>query len=166
VITTADQQAHQGVRLLDHVVEVTPALVAAEGSCATLQTMITSLNTVANQGAHSGFYMLSAVQAHENLHITQYRSAVAPVFRTLKAAVEALSVPAASAADAAAAKTAIKALPAFTAAMATFNAAELAANNATAAHSPMAPFSAIEHTVVDPMITTIKARRTALKCAP
>ena len=119
-MTKADQQAHQGVRLLPGVVEVTPALVAAENSCATLQTMITSLDTVANQGADSGFYMLSAVQAHENLHITQYRGDLAPHYATLKTAVEALSVPAAGVADAAAAKAAIKALQAYTAAMATF----------------------------------------------
>jgi len=164
VITKADQQAHQGVRLLPGVVEVTPALVAAEASCATLQTMITSLDTVANQGADSGFYMLSAVQAHEDLHITQYRGDLAPHYATLKAAVEALSVPMAGIADAAAAKAAIKALPAFTTAMATFHAGDVAANNKTAAHTLAATFNAIEHTVVDPMITTIKARRTTLKC--
>jgi hypothetical protein len=164
VITTANQQARQGVRLLPGVVEVTPALVAAEGSCATLQTMITSLDTVANQGADSGFYMLSAVQAHENLHITQYRGDLAPHYATLKTTLEALSVPAAGIADAAAAKAAIKALPAFTTAMATFHAGDVAANNKTAAHTLAATFSAAEHTVVDPMIATIKARRTTLKC--
>src|SRR5215203_381484 len=164
VITKADQQAHQGVRLLPGVKEVTAALVAAEGSCATLQTMITSLDTVANQGADSGFYMLSAVQAHEDLHITQYRGDLAPHYATLKATVEALSVPLAGSADAAAAKAAIKALPAFTTAIAKFHAGDVAANNKTAAHTLAATFSAIEHTVVDPMITTIKTRRTTLKC--
>jgi len=166
VITTADQQSHQGVRLLPGVVEVTPALVAAEASCPTLQTMITSLDSVANQGADSGFYMLSAVQAHEDLHNTQYRTSFAPHYPTLKTAVEKLTVPLASQPDAAAAKAAIKALPAFTAAMAAFHAADVAANNATGSHTPIAPFKAAEHGVVDPMIATIKARRTALKCAP
>jgi len=166
VITTADQQAHQGVRLLPGVVEVTAGSVAAEASCATLQTMSTSLNSVANQGAHSGFYMLSAVQAHENLHITQYRGDLAPHYATLKAAVEALTVPLASHAGAAAAKTAIKALPAFTAAMSTFLAGDVAANNKTAAHTLAASFNVAEHGVVDPMIATIAARRTALKCPP
>ncbi|MDC8758041.1 DUF4157 domain-containing protein [Janthinobacterium fluminis] len=166
VITTANQQARQGVRLLPGVTEVTAASVAAEASCATLQTMITSLNTVANQGAHSGFYMLSAVQAHENLHITQYRGDIAPHYATLKTAVEALSVPAAGIADAAAAKAAIKALPAFTAAMATFHAGDVAANNKTAAHTLAASFNVVEHAVVDPMIATIRTRKTALACPP
>jgi hypothetical protein len=166
VVTKADQQARQGVRLLPGVVEVTAALVAAEADCATLQTMITSLNTVANQGAHSGFYMLAGVQAHETLHVTQYRADLAPHFTTFKTAVEALTVPFASHANAAAAKTAIKALPAYTAAAAALHAGDVAANNATAAHSPVAPFNTAEHGVVDPMVVTIKARRTGLKCAP
>jgi len=166
VITTANQQAHQGVRLVAGVVEVTNAMVAAEASAAKLTTMATSLKTVADQGAHSGFYMISAVQAHENLHITQYRTAIASHYTTLKAAIEALTAPFAGNADAAAAKTAIKALPAFTTAMATFHAADVAANNATAAHAPMAPFITAEHTVVDPMIATINARKAALAPPP
>ncbi|MEO7732820.1 MAG: hypothetical protein ABIY55_17770, partial [Kofleriaceae bacterium] len=162
VITKADQQAHQGVRLLPGVVEVTNAMVAAETSAAKLTTMATSLKTVADQGTDSGFYMLSAVQAHEDLHITQYRSAIGPHYATLKAAIEALTVPFAGNADAAAAKTAIKGLSGFTSAMATFHAGDVAANNATAGHSPMAPFSAAEHSVVDSMIATINTRKAAL----
>jgi hypothetical protein len=166
VITKADQQCHQGVRLLPGVVEVTPALVAAENNCAHLQTAIASLNTVANQGADSGYYMVNAVQAHENVHITQYRTALAPHYLTLKTAIEALTVPLASQNTAATAKNAIKALPAYTVAMATFHAADVAANNATAAHPSAASFNTAEHGVVDPMIATITARRTALGCAP
>jgi len=166
VITKADQQTHQGVRLLPGVVEVTPALVAGEANCGRLQTMITSLNNVANQGAHSGFYMIGAVQAHENLHITQYRAGLPPHYTILRTAIEALTVPLASHNTARAAKAAIKALPAYTAAMATFHAADVAVNNATAAHAPVAPFNTAEHGVVNPMITTIRARRTALGCPP
>jgi hypothetical protein len=164
-ITKADQQAHQGVRLLPGVVEVTGALVAAESDCGVLQTMITSLKTVADQGADSGYYMIGAVQAHENLHITQYRADLNPAFATFRATVEALTVPLAGNPDAATAKAAIQALPAFTTAMATFHAADVAANNKTAGHTNMASFKAVEHGVVDPMINTIKARRTTLKCA-
>lgn len=163
VITKADQQAHQGVRLLPGVVEVTAVLVGGS-ACGPLGTIKKSLKDVADQKADSGFYMLSAVQAHEDLHITQYRAALPPAYTALKTAVEALTLPVASAANPAAAKTAIKALPAYTTAIATFNAADVAANNATASHSPLAPFIAIEHTVVDPMIAAVDARRTTLKC--
>ena len=166
VITKADQRGHQGVRLLAGVTELTGVLVAAEADCGKLTTMAKSLKDVANQGTHSGFYMISAVQAHEDLHITQYRTPLNALYTTLKAAVEALTVPFAGNADAGAAKAAIKALPAFTTAKATFTAGELAANNATASHSPMAPFSAVELVVVTPMITTIDARKVTLKCAP
>jgi len=165
-ITTADQQAHQGVRLLPGVVEVTAALVSGESDCGKLTTMSTSLNTVANQGANSGFYMISAVQAHENLHITQYRADLNPAYATFRTAVEGLSVPQAGNPDAASAKVAIKALPAYTTALATFHAADVAANNKTAAHTNAASFNAVEHGIVDPMIATIAARRTALTCPP
>jgi hypothetical protein len=75
-----------------------------------------------------------------------------------------LTVPLAGSADASAAKAAIKALPAYTTAMATFHAADVAVNNASGAHSPVAPFNTAEHGVVDPMIANIRARRTALTC--
>ena len=166
VITKADQQSHQGTRLLAGVVEVTPALVAGEARCAVLQTMITSLNSVANQGADSGFYMLAAVQAHEDVHIAQYRPGLAPHYATLKTEIEALTVPLGSAATAADAKAAIQALPAYTTAMAKFHAGDVAVNNASGAHAPVAPFTTAEHGVVDPMIATIRARRTTLKCPP
>jgi hypothetical protein len=165
-VTKADQQAHQGVRLVAGVVEVTAGLVAGEADCGKLKTMATSLNSVANQGAHSGFYMLSAVQAHENLHITQYRADLAPAYAAFRTTVEALTVPIAGAADAAAAKVAITALPAFTVATATFRAAHVTAQNKTASHPSMAAFNAAEHAVVDPMIATINTRRTALTCPP
>jgi len=165
-ITTADQQSHQGVQLIAGVTEVTDALVAGEEDCDVLKTMIKSLKDVADQNPNSGYYMIAAVQAHEDVHIRQYRAGLAPHYTTLRTAVEALTVPLAAHADAAAAATAIKALPAFTTAMATFHAADVTVNNTSGAHAPSAPFKTAEHGVVDPMITRIKARRTALKCAP
>jgi hypothetical protein len=163
-ITQADEQTHQGVRLLPGQAEVTPALVAGEASCPRLKTMRTSLDSVASQGPKSGFYMVAAVQSHEDVHVAQYRADLPAHYTTLKTAIEALTVPFAGTATAAAAKAAIKALPAYTTAMATFAAAEVAVNNKTGTHSPVAPFSTAEHRVVDPMITTIRARETALKC--
>jgi hypothetical protein len=166
VITQADEQTHQGVRLLPGQAEVTPALVAGEASCPRLKTMVTSLNSIASQGPKSGFYMVAAVQAHEDVHISQYRAGMAPHYTTLKTAIEALTVPFAGTPTAAAAKAAIKALPAYTAAMATFHAGDVAENNKTGTHAPVAPFNTAEHGVVDPMVTTIQARETALGCPP
>jgi hypothetical protein len=127
--------------------------------------MVTSLNSVASQGADSGFYMLAAVQAHEDVHIRQYRAGLAPLYAALKTAVEALTVPLAGN-TATSAAAAIKALPAYTVAMATFHAGDVAVNNASGQHTPAAPFNTAEHSVVDPMIATIGARRTALTCPP
>jgi hypothetical protein len=165
-ITTADQQSHQGVQLVAGVTEVTDALVAGESDCDVLKTMFTSLKDVADQKPDSGYYMIAAVQAHEDVHIRQYRAGLAPHYNILRTAVEALTVPFAAHPDADAAATAIKALPAFTTAMARFHSADVSVNNTSGGHSPAAPFKTAEHGVVDPMITRIKARRTALKCAP
>ena len=71
-VTQADQQTRQTSRLLPGVVEVTQTLIDGTSSCATLATMSTSLASVAAQGADSGYYVVAAVEAHENLHVTQY----------------------------------------------------------------------------------------------
>jgi hypothetical protein len=164
VVSTADGLVHTKSRLLPGVVEVTAALVNAEKDCGTLSRMATSLKDAADGKAHLGYYMLAAVEAHENLHVTHYKAGVNPAFATFKAAVEALTIPKGDAKDAAAAATKIKALPAYTAALTAFRAAETKAGADTAAHKPAGDFAKAEHAVVDPMIKTITDRRTALKC--
>ena len=82
----------------------------------------------------------------------------------MKAALEALSLPLKDASTKAAAKTALKALAGYTTANATFHAADVAANNATAAHSPVQPFIDVELAVVQPFINAINTRRAALGC--
>ena len=164
VVSTADGLVHTKSRLLPGVVEVTAALVNAEKDCGTLSRMATSLKDAADGKAHLGYYMLAAVEAHENLHVTHYKAGVKPAVATFKAAVEALTIPKGDAKDAADAATKIKALPAYTAALTAFRAAETKAAADTAAHKPAGDFAKAEHTVVDPMIKTITDRRTALKC--
>jgi hypothetical protein len=164
VVSTADGLVHTKSRLLPGVVEVTAALVHAEKDCGTLSRMATSLKDAADGKAHLGYYMLAAVEAHENLHVTHYKAGVNPAFATFKAAVEALTIPKGDAKDAADAATKIKALPAYTAALTAFRAAETKAAADTAAHKPAGDFAKAEHAVVDPMIKTITDRRTALKC--
>ncbi|OAI14276.1 hypothetical protein A1355_00845 [Methylomonas koyamae] len=125
--------------------------------------MIRSLNDVANQNADSGYYMLYAVQAHEDLHITQYRNDLNPAYTKLKNAIEALSIPLGDADNAADAKAKIMALPSYSGAMTIFHNDDVAANNKTTKHNPIPPFIDIEHGVVDARVTTIGARKTALK---
>ncbi|MBK8100105.1 MAG: hypothetical protein IPK26_23640 [Planctomycetes bacterium] len=164
-VTTAESPYDQGSRLLPGVVEVTAALVAATSSCVTLNTMITSLNSVANQGLDSGYYMISAVEAHEDYHVTEARRDVAPPYNTFRTTVEALSVPLAGTANPLDAATAIRALAAYQTALATFEADALTALQMTASHVNLAEFIRVEHAVVDPMISgTIRPRKTALSC--
>ncbi|WP_426992620.1 hypothetical protein [Methylomonas sp. CM2] len=163
-ITKADQQVHQGVRLLPGVAGVTSAIIQSTSSCLVLNAMKTSLNDVADQNADSGYYVLSAVQAHEDLHIIQYRNDLNPAYTKLKNSIEALSIPLTDAKNAAEAKVKIQALASYSNAMTIFHTDDVAANNATAAHNPMQPFIDIEHGVVDPVIAKINTRRTALGC--
>ena len=164
VVSTADGLVHSKSRLLPGVVEVTAALVNAEKNCGTLSRMATSLKDAADGKDHLGYYMVAAVVAHENLHVTHYKAGVNPAFATFKAAVEALAIPKGDAKNAADAATKIKALPAYTAALTAFQAAETKAAADTAAHKPAGDFEKAEHAVVDPMIKTITDRRAALKC--
>jgi hypothetical protein len=164
VVSTADGLVHTKARLLANVVEVTAEMVAAEKSCDTLSRMATSLTNVADGKDPLGYYMLAAVQAHENLHVTHFKTAVDAAFATFKTAVEGLTIPKGNAKNAAEAATMIKALPAYTAALTAFQAAETKAAADTAAHKPAGDFPKAEHAVVDPMIKKINDRRAELKC--
>ena len=163
-ITQADSQIEQSVRLLPGVTEVTDTLISTTNSCDTLTKMRNSLANVANQDPPDGYYVLAAVQAHEDVHVTQYKAAIAPAYVTLKSTVESLSVPLDLYPNAGAAKIAIQALPAYTTAMATFHAADVAANDATASESPEQPFIDAEWNVVQPFITQIDQKRLGLNC--
>src|SRR5262249_30344979 len=110
------------------------------------------------------YYMVAAVQAHENLHVTQYQAAIAPAYVTLKTALEALTVPLDAYATAGAAKAAIKALPTYEIAKQAFDNAHIEAQEATARHQPKEPFINEEHKVIDPMIALIDRRMAALSC--
>lgn len=164
VVTQADIQIRQSVRLLAGVDELTAALVSAETSCSVLDTMFASLISVATQGGDSGYYMVSAVQAHETLHVTQYQASIAPAYVTLKSTLEALSVPLSDFPTVAQAKAGIRALPAYFTATATFGSAHSAAISATAAHNPVKPFNDAELAAVAGRLTEIQARKTTLHC--
>lgn len=163
-VTKADSQINQGSRLLPGVVEVTNALVAAATNCATLSTMKTSLDNVANQRPDSGYYKLSAVEAHEDVHVTEYQADMVGVFTTFKSAVEGLSIPLEDALTAVDANIFLTALTGYIVERNKFDTAEIKANNDTAAHNPITPFVTAEHGAVDSMIVAIDARRTALSC--
>ncbi len=163
-VTEAEATHHQAVRLLPGVVEVTQALVNSTTNCSTLNTMISSLLSVANQGADSGYYMLAAVQAHEDVHVQQYIAGVTPLYATFVLSAEALTVPLSSHTNAADATTALKGLAAYVTAFDAFCLGETAVANQTASHVPATPFVQAELGVVNPMITNINTQKATLGC--
>ena len=167
-VTQADSQINQSVRLHPGpppAMELTSAIVMAETDCAALNGMIADLSVNSSPGLPlTKWYMLSATQAHEDVHITQYKRDAASPYTTFKNAVEALTVPLKDHTTKSAAKTAIKALAGFTTAKATFDAAELKANNDTAAHMNNQEFLNAANAAVAGRIAEINARKTALGC--
>ncbi|MBL8879059.1 MAG: hypothetical protein JNG88_08055 [Phycisphaerales bacterium] len=153
-VTQADSTYTIWWRLLAGISEASAAAATDANHC----NMIADLNALGNRAGRA-WYMLAAVEAHERVHVTEWRTSLDPKFATMKTTIEALSVPRASAADAAAARTAIRALPAYQTAV------DAADNDAQtvfwAIPDPNGNTDAAEHAVVDPVITAIRARETA-----
>src|SRR5690606_21448711 len=111
------------------------------------------------------WYMLAAVQAHENVHATRLLPALnnATVLPVLRTAVEALTVPHAAGMTQATAITAIRALPAFAVALVTgranWDAQFLVLIGGD--HAGGGPAETAEHGVVDPMVAAICAHARA-----
>jgi hypothetical protein len=110
-----------------------------------------------NRGAH--WYMISAVAAHENHHATHFQPSLVAAEPTITTALEAVSIPDAADMTADKAVKALQASAAFqsalTAAQATWLAEILKAVRADNDHGAGGPCEQAEHTIVDPMITSI-----------
>lgn len=165
-VTKADAKITQSNRLLPGVVEVTNALIAAESDCAVLTTMATSLDSVARQGAHSGYFVLEAVVAHENVHADNYKADIAKAYTSYRATVEALAIPLKDASAEGTAKSKIRALAAFTAADAKFRQDWDDTTDDEVNHVGIQQYIDAELGVVTPFITAIGARKVTLMCPP
>src|SRR5262249_32599125 len=71
--------------------------------------------------AHTTTYMVSAVEAHERVHVATLKRSVDPVFAPLKASVEALSIPFSCSTTAGQAEAQLKALAGYQTAIDTAN---------------------------------------------
>jgi hypothetical protein len=152
-ITQADQPYTIWYRRLPGVSEAS----AAAATQANFNKMITDLNVLGNTPTVQ-WYKVSAVEAHERVHVTELKQSWDPEFATMKTAIEGLSVPhdCNTMATAAVAKAAIKALAEYNTAVTT------AFNNARttfyAIPDPNANTDAAEHAVVDPVILQIQQK--------
>ncbi len=149
-------------RLVAGINEVTgPGGNTAEANYCDQMNNLNSLNP-----ASPGWYMLGAVQAHENVHATRLLPALnhATVLPVLRNSIEALSVPHAAMMTQATAITAIKALPGFAAALVAARTnwdAQYVVLITAGAGDHGGPTDVAERAVVTPMITAICAHSRA-----
>lgn len=117
----------------------------------------TELKCLGNCGNPPTWYMLSAVQAHEDVHLTRFLPGLISAAPTIEASFDALSVPTASGKTQAQAVTEIQALPGWQAALTAGQTTWLNKVLALVAHDhdPGGPTDQAEHAVVDPMIARI-----------
>ncbi len=103
------------------------------------------------------WYMLAAVQAHENVHLTRFLPALQDATPAIEASFEALCVPMTPTRTQAQAIAAIQALPAYAAAVRAAQATWLARVLARVAgdHAAGGPTDIAEHGVVDGMVNNI-----------
>jgi hypothetical protein len=141
------------VRLLPGVSEASASVATASNQC----KMIADLRDLGTVSPN--WYVLSAVQAHENVHVGEFESSFNGVFSNLLGHIEALSLPFHCGDTVSSAKAAIKALPAYGTATA---GAISSANSAYGAIAdPNAATNSAEHTIVDPIIAAIQSKAAA-----
>jgi len=155
VVTRLTGNYSQQVRLLPGQSEVTGpgGNTTQANACA----QVTGLTTLGNT-AGNPWYMLSAVQAHEDVHLTRFQPALDAGGDAIATNLEPTAkVPAASAATKADAITKLRADPAFAAALTSAFATWLAkaATMVAGDHAAGGPCDVAEHGVVDPMVTRI-----------
>lgn len=103
------------------------------------------------------WYMISAVQAHEDVHLSRFHPALVFKARAIESSITALAVPDAPGKTAPQAAVEIAALPAFPAALAKAQQDWLdeVLVRVRHDHDPGGPCDTAEHAVVDPMVNTI-----------
>ncbi len=164
-IKKAFVEVRQGVRLPDGVEQVTSDLIADIGSCAELEVVRNSLtNRVGCDERVTPYYMIEAVQAHEDLHVRNYLADMTLAFESFRSAVESLSIPAADASNPTEAEGAIASLPEFEEAVTTFDKAHYRSKLDELFHVNPRQYRAAELAAVRPMLTLVDSRRAALGC--
>lgn len=151
VVSRADSEYDIFYRLLSGVTEATVAAATNANHC----KMISDLNALGNV-TNVQWYMVAAVEAHERVHVTEWRSSLNPEFATMKSTIEGLSVANTAGMTSGDAIAQIKAMPAYTNAVSGAN--TRARTTFFAIADPNAQTNAAEHAVVDPMITSIRQR--------
>lgn len=164
VLTGLTGNYSEQVRLLPGQTEVTgPAGNTRQGNfCA----QVTELNDLGH--CPGVWYMISAVQAHEDVHLSRFHPALVFKAPVIESAITPLSVPDAPGKTPPQAAAEIAALPAFPAALVQAQQDWLAdvLVRVRHDHDPGGPCDTAEHAVVDPMVTSICAHAKASAWGP
>jgi hypothetical protein len=149
-ITKADQRYTIWYRRIAGVAEASLAAATTQEIYCTMRTDLANLGYP--PGRSPMWYMTSAVEAHERVHVGELKSSLDPEFGAMKKTIESLSVPFHCGDTLDKAKAALKALPDYNRAINT------AYNNFVSTFygplypDPNANTDAAEHAVVDPLI--------------
>ena len=128
---------------------------ATAANCEQMISDLDSLNVVVGPDR---WYMGSAVEAHERVHVQEWKDSLNAEFPRMKSAISALSVPHVCGKSATEAKSELKALSGYGSAVAKARGDALGAFERYAHTS--AATDAAERAVVDPMIAMIKLKGT------
>lgn len=126
---------------------------------------VTELNALGFVAANARWYMIQAVQDHEDLHLSRFEPALKNVAPQIEADIQALSVPDTGQTEAAAIAQ-IRALAAFQVARNQAYNTWLGECANLIQNDHNGPTDAVEHAVVDPMISAICAHAKANGWAP
>ncbi len=154
-LTSLTGDYSEQVRLLPGQQEVTgPTGNSTRGNfCA----QATELKALGFGPPKATWYMLAAVQAHEDVHLTRFKPALVAKATAIEATITSLSVPDSPGKTAAQAAAELTALPAFPAAVARAKNTWLTEilTRVKGDHNPGGPCDQAEHKVVDPMADKI-----------
>jgi hypothetical protein len=146
---------------------VTAELVQSTSNCSTLTTMATQLAANAEEVTSypvDTYWMTTATQAHEDVHLNSAKTAVDAQFPTFKSTVEAITVPLNAYPTAAEAKDAIKGTSAYSLAVGAMLVPIALVYDCEQTHCSPEKYKNAHHSKVDPMIQTINERKAALNC--
>ena len=151
-LTTANGAASTWARWLSGVQEASVAAATSANYC----KMVADLNKLGFNAPYQ-WYMILAVQAHENVHVQEYEASFSGQFSPLKKSIEALTTPFVCGDTIAIAMGRMQ-----SAADSAFNTANATATaNFKQIADPNAQTNAAEHLVVDPVISGIQAKATS-----
>lgn len=159
VVSRADSQYNIFYRLLPDVSEASVGAATQANYC----KMISDLSSLA-VAPDAQWYMVEAVQAHEMVHVAEWKSALDPQFLSMKQGIESLTVPNKPGMTADQAKAAIKALAQYSVLVST---AIINANDTFSLNADRdARTDAAEHAVVDPVVAGIQSKATTKNWPP